>query len=275
LVTCRRHFVARVGGQVSLCVNATSQPTESDKWHAMCNNCPIQLQDEHKGGGGLPYGCFENFLPCRKSKARKFAISWTGRKGWVHHTSASKEWNCVTYFLLCWDIISCSVASPPVWIVQSNTCVKRWQLGPTFHLSKLWQHRYLLSVCHIASSRRHRPITDPSAILHVTLCGISKNGVTYRSWVTAEKPATSYNALALGLFRLSWFYPQLRVDALGYTHPLRTEMWSWTSDAASWSFKGHVLTQMCNSFFTPGKTSDPLPVCSCKIHNLNYFSSIK
>ena len=80
--------------------------------------------------------------------------------------------------------------------------------------------------------------------------------------------ATSYNALALELCRLSWFYPQLRVDVMGYTHPLRTEMWSLTSDAASWSFKGHVLTNMCSSFCTPGKTSEDLPVCSCQIHDL-------
>jgi len=70
--------------------------------------------------------------------------------------------------------------------------------------------------------------------------------------VAATSYNAPYNAVTLELCRLSWFYPQLRVDVMGYTHPLPTEMWSLTSDAASWSFKGHVLTNMCSSFCTPG-----------------------
>jgi hypothetical protein len=132
----------------------------------------------------------------------------------------------------------------------------------------------LSSVCHTANSRRLRPITDVPAILHVVICVTPKHGVTCYSWVKAQTPATSYNALALGLCRLSWFYLQLRVDAVDYTHPFRTEILSWTSDPAGWSFKGHVLTQTCNSFCTPGKTSEALPVCSCKMHDLKYVTSV-
>lgn len=186
------------------------------------------------------------------------------------------------YLLLCCDIISCSDVTPPFWTVHSNTRVKRWQIGPkcllrcdSIAIRTHCQLQILSSVCHTANNKRLFPIIDASAILHVVIRVMSKNGVTYCSWITAETPATSYYALALRLYHLSWFYPQLRVDAVGYPHPFRTEMLSWTWDAASWSFKGHVLTQTYNSFCTPGKTSEALPVCSCKIQDLKYVISVR